>query len=394
MLSLLDNDLYKFTMQQAVLARYPQVEVEYRWIDRDGGRRYPESFVSILRDGIWKFQDMALHEEEFRWLQRLGMFSEEYLGYLREFCFDPQQVRISVGEDEELHLAIRGPWKEAILWEVPLLAWIQEQYYTSVETDWDRDWKRYYLKTINKGADLLEMGAVFSEFGTRRRRGPGIQEAALRALKAAAGLYADDPRAGRFTGSSNVHFCRLLGLDPVGTMAHEWIMAHEALFGLEDATPRALRIWLEVHGGRFDVALTDTFTLNLFFRQFSADLARRYRGLRHDSGDAADFVERALQFYGEAGIDPSGKVLFFSDGIERRRVQAILDRVAGRIGVAFGIGTWLTNDFPGSSSGPVIKLYEVNGEPAVKTTSDPAKATGDRAKLQRTLAAVSRMEFA
>jgi len=346
-----------------------------------------------LKESLAQFQDIELTHVELKWLEKRGFFSDRYLEYLSRYRFDPGQVEIGQDSNEQLDLKIRGAWKDAILWEVPLLAWISELYYREVDQDWGMGINSYYQYTYDKATELIEMGAKFADFGTRRRRSYEIHDVVIRALKTAS-TGMQGAGSGQFAGTSNLHFSRVHGVGSSGTMAHEWIMAHEALYGLGDVHQRALQNWLEVHEGRFAIALTDTFTVNLFFNQFTSELGKRYTGLRHDSGDPLEFADRTITFYGEKGIDPKSKTIIFSDGIDPDAARKILDYVGGRINVGFGIGTNLTNDFPqGSNSGIVIKLTEINGKRVAKTTSNPSKATGDPDKIRKLLQEISRIEY-
>lgn len=391
--SLLDNDLYKFATQQAVCALFPETEARYQFFDRDKTRRYPSFFGDILRERLETFRDLKLSTPELEWLLKQDLFPKSYCEHLRNFRYNPDQVRIRITEDEQLDLVIEGPWKDILLWEVPLLALISEAYFEAVDTEWNLDLNGYYILTLNKASELLEMGACFEEFGTRRRRSYPVQDIVIRAIRSAS-VGMQDASKGQFQGTSNLHFAHRYGLPSSGTMPHEWIMAHQVLYGLREATPRALDHWFQVHQGRHAIALTDTFTVNLFFSQFTGRQAELYLGLRHDSGDPFQFCEQAIAFYQERGIDPETKLLLFSDGIDVQLAKRLLNQVTGRIQLAFGIGTFLTNDFPlGTNRGMIIKLTGINGKPAVKITSDPAKAVGDPEAVKQLFQEIVRLGY-
>lgn len=374
--SLLDNDLYKFAMQGAVWQCYPETVATYEFFNRDPGRRFNEGFLRDLRRAVFALEGLALTGEELRWMSALNLFDANYLGWLKGFSFSTDEVQTALDTEGNLSVRVHGPWVRTILWEVPLMTLISGIYFETMEKDWDRDLSRYVKVAREKGVRLSQAGCRFSDFGTRRRRSPEVQAMALEA-------FLDLPRCleggieSGYVGTSNVHFSRLYHTRPVGTVAHEWTMAHAGLFGIEEANRQALCRWIEVYEGDYLIALTDTFTTRLFLESFDAELARAYAGVRHDSGDPFVFVERILEHYKKNGIDPRSKTLVFSDGLNVDRAIAIERYIGSRVAAAYGIGTNFTNDFEGSPSlNFVIKMTEIEGEPVAKISDDHGKMTG------------------
>lgn len=373
--SLLDNDLYKFTMHQAVLEKHPERRARYVFLDRDPDRVYPPEFVECLRADVEAMGRLRLRREEREWLETTQQFPPKYLDVLAAYRFRPDQVGITTEGDKGFKLVIEGPWQETILWEVPLLAMITQRMYERVETDWERDYEAYYERSLEKAEALSEAGCEFADFGTRRRRHVAFQELALKAFKL---TESQSSRGHFFAGTSNLHFARTLGLPAVGSLAHEWIMAHSVIAGLQEANGEALKSWLEVHGGRYATALTDTYTLDLFFLNFTARMARQFDSVRHDSGDPFDFVDTFINFFHECGIDPQTKTLRFSDSLNVRQARKIEQYVGGRAGTSYEIGAFLTNDFPRQKPpSMVIKLVRLDDTPVVKVSSDRNKSVGD-----------------
>ena len=258
-----------------------------------------------------------------------------------------------------------GAWHRAILWEVPLLAIVSELHGRLLDVGWNRRGQAARLR--EKSRTLLRAGCRFADFGTRRRRDFQAQNLAVRILR-------DNPG---FLGTSNVHLARRYDVPAVGTMAHEWIMAHGAMGGLRHANRFALDAWARVYPNRPGTALTDTYTTAAFFADFDARLARLYDGLRQDSGSPLDFADRAIEHYRKLGVDPASKTIVFSDGLTPESAAKIREHCAGGVGCSFGIGTNLTNDFPGFPPlNIVLKLTAIDGRPAVKLTDDPGKASG------------------
>lgn len=382
-LSFLDTDLYKFTMQQAVYNLYREAEVEYRFINR-GRAEFPAGFADRLRSGIAEMQQLQLTDEQYRYLLTFPYFTAVYLYWLRNYRYNPNEC--SVQQDGgDLKLTIQGPWHRTILWEVPLMSLISELYFDGHPT-----WSREERQLRNKSKALLfQAGEVqYADFGTRRRFSSANHHEVLCDL-----LAIDEPS---LVGTSNVHFAHTMNLKPIGTMAHEWIMFHGAVCGYQKANPIALKNWFRVFGGELGVALTDTYTSELFFREFTKNTAVTFAGVRHDSGDPLAFADRTIKHYQEQDIDPKTKLIVFSDGLNPERVIEIKHYCKDRINVSFGIGTNLTNDVNVKPLNMVIKMVrcrEIDSVPwrsAVKLSDEPGKHTGDPAEIRNCLDIVGR----
>jgi len=364
--SILDNDLYKFTMQQAVLELYPAACVAYEFINRRPSDRFNRAFFDALAQSVREMSGLRLQPDQRRFLERQCPYLKPaYLDYLEDYRYDPSEVDARLDDQGGLSIAIRGSWQRAILWEVPLLALVSELYGRHVDAHWNGDGQAE--KIAAKSSILQRAGCVFADFGTRRRRSYATQELVV-------GGLCGDPG---FVGTSNVHLAQVYQLKPIGTMAHEWIMAHSVLGGLRHANRFALEAWYRVYHGQLGIALTDTYTSRAFFDDFDAHYAGLYDGVRQDSGCPFEFADLAVAHYRKLGIDPTTKTIVFSDGLTPELAARLSAHCQGRIRCSFGIGTNLTNDFEGSAAlNIVIKLTSVDGIPVVKLTDDPAKASG------------------
>lgn len=372
--SILDSDLYKFTMQQAVLECFPNTEATYRFTNRDLGMTFNKTAIEAIREAVYEMKFLKLTEKEFQFLQTVcSFFKPMYLEYLRNFRYDPER-NVSIQEHQgELHIEISGTWAETILWEVPLMAIISQAYFEHIDTDWTMKGQEELAK--EKSIELMNGKCVWADFGTRRRRHYDAQDQIVKTM------HLD----GGFIGTSNVHFAMKYDTKPIGTMAHEWIMGVSALCGLRHANRNALDLWTKVYDADLGIALTDTYGTEAFFDDFGLKLAKTFDGVRHDSGDPYDFAEKVYSHYKKLGIDPDTKTIVFSDGLSYD--DAIrLRRHCANLGIrcSFGIGTHFTNDFKnskGEKSKPlnmVIKLRTCDGVEVVKLSDNPEKATGDQ----------------
>ena len=372
--SILQTDLYKLTMQQLVLHQYPNADVAYRFKCRNNGIKI--GFLAhTVRARIKEMADLALtQEEEFYLAEEIPFLSADYIDYLRNYRFNPDQVKVSK-VDEDIEIEIRGPWVETILWEVPVLAIVNEVYFNETS-----DFKTIEAEGIRRLKDKMNLirqypTMTIAEFGTRRRYSNLWQQKVLREL------HLNCPQ---IVGTSNVRLAMDIGIKPIGTMAHEYFSAHLALVeNLRTAQKRALYVWLQEYGTDLGIALTDTFTTKAFFEDFDIVLARAFSGVRHDSGDPIEFGENVIKHYQKLCIDPKAKIIVFSDGLDIPEAIRIFKHFVGRIGVSFGIGTNLTNDLGPTPLNIVIKLIECNGIPVVKLSDNPGKAIGDPDMIQR-----------
>jgi nicotinate phosphoribosyltransferase len=382
--SLIDSDLYKFTMQEAVLEHYPHTNVTYKFTNRNTTMKFNGAAYNAIVASIKAMGDLQLTDDELNFMQHSCRFlGLTYLNYLRNYRFKPEQVTVKF-LDGDLDISIAGPWHETILWEVPLMAIISEAYFDFVDTQWKLGGHRcdlggcrkvtwqedYSSKAKEKTEALTKMNDKFTDFGTRRRRSYEVQDLVVKTFK--------ESGVANFFGTSNVHFAHKYNLRPIGTMAHEWIMGVSALESLRYANKFALTKWQETYQGSLGYALTDTFGTEAFFADFNQNIARLYDGVRHDSGCPFTFADKVVAHYEKLGIDPTTKLIVFSDSLDVEKALAISGHCHGRIRCSFGIGTHFTNDFKNSKAlNMVIKLRDVEGIPVVKLSDDFKKATGD-----------------
>lgn len=381
--SILDNDLYKFTMQLAVLELFPKAEAEYRFTNR-GPQRFSTEFVEELeRIIVEEISKLALTEEEYSWLsEHCPYLRPMYLEYLKNFRFKPGEVKICLTEEKDLDIRIKGPWHSVILWEIVLMAAVSELYFTTIEKEWKGESENgctsgsvlaaYESKILEMGKALEENNCLFSEFGTRRRRSFELHDHVMKTLTEIKTL----------TGTSNVYFAKKYGLKPIGTVGHEWIMGTSALVGLRYANRFAFENWVEVYNGDLGIALTDTFGSKAFFKDMNLKLSKIYDGFRHDSGDPYDFVDCVIEHYQKMSIDPIKKLIVFSDALNTDTAIRLKKYCEGKINCSFGIGTSLTNNSEFFRESPplnmVIKLHSIDGIPVVKLSDSPEKETGER----------------
>lgn len=363
--SLLDTDLYKFTMMQSVLHHFPSAQAEYRFICRSKNVDL-RPLAHAVHSEVEQLAALRLTDAERGWLAERPYFSRDFIEHLSHFRFDPRQVNVRPGP-EQLEITVRGPWQATILYEVPLLAIVNETYSRAREET--PDYAAALMRLGYKGDLMNQAGTDFSvtEFGTRRRFSRRWHEEVLAGLKRLA--------PNTIAGTSNMDLARRLGLEPKGTMAHEYLQACQVLAPtLADAQVFALDTWLDEYKGALGTALSDTYGLDAFLADFDAHLAHAYTGVRQDSGDPIVWTERMLAHYEKLGIDPRKKNLIYSDSLTVPRAIELFERFHERARIGFGIGTNLTNDMGIEPLDIVIKMTHLNGRAVAKLSDDPGKA--------------------
>lgn len=371
--SILDNDFYKFTMQKAAVNLFPRALVRYEFINR-GKTIFPDGFDALLREQIEKMRNLKLTKEEKDFLiSRCYFLDPAYIDFLAGYRYDPSEVNITQ-QDGKLSVSIEGYWYRTILWEVPLLALISELYFHETNPPILSE-NQIRTNAEEKMSFYDSLGIKVSDFGTRRRYSYENHDIVIQELIKHKGTS--------FVGTSNVHFAHKYSISPIGTQAHEWFMFHAAKYGFKMATMFALEHWIDIYRGDLGIALSDTFTTNLFFRFFDTKFAKLFDGVRHDSGDPLVFATKAIEHYKKLGIDPTTKTIVFSDALTPEKVAEIKDFCSGKIRISFGIGTNFTNDVGVTPLNIVIKLSAAKPEgqdwiQTIKLSDVDGKHTGDQ----------------
>jgi len=366
--SLLDTDLYKFTMMQVVLHQFPAAQVEYRFRCRTPGIRLAPHLEEISSE-IEALGELRFGDEELAYLRSLRFMKSDFVDFLALFHFNRKYIRISAGPaGGEIEITIRGPWLHTILFEIPVLAIVSEVYFRRTQPGADLAEGRRRLRAKIERVRQVDPALEFkiSDYGTRRRFSFGWHEEVIRTLKE------EIPQS--FAGTSNVLLAMRHGVTPLGTLAHEYMQACQALGPrLRDAQIFALDKWAQEYRGDLGIALSDTYGTEAFLRDFDMYFCKLFDGARHDSGDPFVWGEKMIAHYQRNRVDPHSKTLIFSDQLSVPLAIEIAQRFHGRARTAFGIGTNLTNDVGFEPINIVIKMTECNGQPVAKVSDAPGK---------------------
>lgn len=370
--SLLETDMYKFSMGQAIYHQFSAYKTTWTFKCRNQDVFFTKEMVEEIKEQIKAYCGLRFTEEELAYLEKIKWIKGSYVDFLR--LWEPRYEDFTITTDAECGLAIdtAGTWLNTSMYEIPTLAIVNEVYFR-MAYDYD-DLMESFQERLAKKVESLQNGTYeignFSEFGLRRRLSAEAQELAVRAL--------NDMKAEKsaFVGTSNVYLAKKFNLMPVGTMAHEWIMCSGQ--GNKKHNPAysnwyALDAWVKEYGILNGTALTDTITTDCFLKDFQLTYATLFSGVRHDSGDPFVWGDKMIRHYESLDIDPRTKTLLFSDSLDFERATALKKYFNQRAKVAFGIGTFLSNDTKVPALNIVMKTTRCNGTDVAKISDTPGK---------------------
>jgi nicotinate phosphoribosyltransferase len=365
--SLLDTDLYKFTMMQCVLHQFPAAQAEYKFKCRNPGTDL-QAVIGPINEEIDHLCALHFRKNELDYLRSLRFMKSDFIDFLELFHLKRSSIVVkkAEGSDTDIEIRIRGPWLHTIMFEIPVLAIVNECYYRKFYPNQDLAEGRRRLKAkIESIKDIQDIG--ISEYGTRRRFSKAWQEEVIKTMQVTMGK--------QFTGTSNVYYAMQLGLTPLGTMAHEYLQACQALGPrLRDSQKYAFEMWAKEYRGDLGIALSDVYGMKPFLLDFDMYFCKLFDGARHDSGDPFEWGEHLIEHYRKNRCDPKTKTLIFSDMLDFPKVISLYNAFHGRIRLGFGIGTNLVNDLGIPSLQNVIKLIRCNDQPVAKLSDDPVKS--------------------
>lgn len=363
--SLLETDLYKFSMGQAIYHQFPDYKTTWSFKCRNTDVFFTPEMVQEIRDQIRAYCDLRFTEEELEYLDRIKWIKGSYIDFLRIWKPRYEDYTITSAGPCGLEIETRGTWLNTSMYEIPTLAIVNEVFFR-MNYNYDElmaSFRQRLMGKVQKLGDDIYRLSSFSEFGLRRRLSGEAQDLAVETLKKTPLEFS------HFVGTSNVYLAKKHDLLPVGTMAHEWIMCVGQ--GNHKHNPAysnwyALDAWVKEYGVLNGTALTDTITTDCFLRDFQLTYATLFSGVRHDSGDPVEWGEKIIAHYEKLGIDPKTKTLLFSDSLDFDRATAIYDHFKGRAKIAFGIGTFISNDTDVPPLNIVMKVTKCNGMDAAK----------------------------
>lgn len=377
--SLLDTDLYKFTMLQVVLHKFPQTHSVYHFRCRNlEDTVYPlVDILDDLNEQLDHLCNLKYKEDELQYLRKLRFIKSDFVDYLELFQFKRRFIHASIDEEGRLDIRIEGPMVQAMMFEIFVLAIVNELYFSRIKTDevWAEGERRLQAKLeliqqYEKAQLPNDPPFLVSDFGTRRRYSFEWQKHVV------AAFHNTVPNV--FRGTSNVLLAKALNITPIGTMAHEFLQAFQALdVRLRDFQKAALETWVQEYRGDLGIALTDVVGMDAFLRDFDLYFAKLFDGLRHDSGDPYEWGDKAYAHYRKLKIDTKTKMLTFSDGLNLPKAWELHQYFKDRFQVSFGIGTNLTNDMGQTPLNIVLKLVECNGQSVAKISDSPGKTMTD-----------------
>lgn len=372
--SLLETDLYKFSMGQAIYHQFSDYKTTWSFKCRNEDVVFTPEMVEEIKAQIQAYCTLRFTEDELAYLENIKWIKGSYVDFLRLWEPRYEDFTITTEGDKGLTIETKGTWLNTSMYEIPTLAIVNEVYFRmsydyNMLMDSFKERLETKIQTLISGEYRI---GNFSEFGVRRRLSSDAQDLAVRRLAEENSKYADS----NIVGTSNVFLAKKYNLTPVGTMAHEWIMCVGQ--GNHKHNPAysnwfALDAWVKEYGVLNGTALTDTITTDCFLKDFQLTYATLFSGVRHDSGCPFEWGDKMIAHYKSLGIDPSTKTLLFSDGLNFEEATQIKDYFAGKVKVAFGIGTYLSNDTCEEPLNIVMKTTLCNGMDVAKISDVKGK---------------------
>lgn len=370
--SLLETDMYKFSMGQAIYHQFSDYKTTWTFKCRNEDVHFTPEMVEEIRKQIKAYCDLRFTEEELAYMENIRWVKGSYVDFLR--LWKPRYEDFAISDNAPCGLSIEtfGTWLNTSMYEIPTLAIVNEVYFR-MAYDYDKLLEEF-CDRLDEKIEKLRSGVFtignFSEFGLRRRLSSEAQDIAVHKLSRA------NLGQSRFVGTSNVYLAKKHKVSPVGTMAHEWIMCVGQ--GNHKHNPAysnwyALDAWVKEYGVLNGIALTDTTTTDCFLRDFQLTYATLFSGVRHDSADPFEWGEKMIAHYRKLGIDPKTKTLLFSDSLDFERATKIYLYFKDKINVAFGIGTYLANDTSHEPLNIVMKTTRCNAMDVAKISDTPGK---------------------
>jgi len=385
--SLRDTDAYKCSMMQAVLHQCPSAQVRYAFKCRNKDIDF-RPVLDRINDELNHLCTLKFNEGDLAHLASMRFIKADFIDFLRNFKLNRDYIKVTCSDTGELDVSIEGPWLHTILFEVPVLAIINECYFDTADgIDYNGANNKLTSKiNLVKGYGNKLVNFKFIDFGTRRRLSQMWHEQVIAALK--------KNLPNNFVGTSNLFFAHTFNITPIGTMAHEWFQGWQQLGPrLVDSQKVALQKWADEYRGDLGIALSDIIGMDAFLNDFDMYFSKLFDGCRHDSGCPYEWGEKLIRHYESMGIDPKSKTAVFSDGLTMQKAIDLFLHFDGRIKTSFGIGTHLTNDFPDLKPLQiVIKMVECNGAPTAKLSDSSGKVMCEDMDFVKYIASVFNKE--
>ena len=388
-----DNDLYTFTCMYYIIQKYPRAEVEYTFFDRNG-TIYPQGFDKLLQEQVDYMKNVVIEEDEIQFMLEKCYYLPKWFidVFLRGFRFNTDEVAINQDVEGHLHVTVKGKWYSAIIWEMPILSCVSELFHIL-----NGDTSKYDLvletqKIRKKTVEIFANGLILGDMGTRRRFSFEHQKLVLSQMK---DVFENGNFSGIFTGTSNVWFAKELNLNPLGTMSHQIISFEENVTSVFEVNHSVMEKWASVYNGDLGLYLYDCFGDNVFFSNFYKKNAMLFSGLRVDSGNEEEQIDKIVKKYTELGINPQTKQVIFSNGLNIKRAIEINKYSIGKIKPSFGVGTFLTCDLTDiKPMNIVVKLTKSRitesreWHDCVKLSCDKGKTLGNPDKCKYLLSVI------
>jgi len=346
-------DFYELTMANGYFVNGKEhteavFDVFFRSVPDDGGY----AIFAGLEQVIDYLEQLSFNEEEISYLRTKGIFSEDFLKYLKRFSFSCDVYAMKEGTPifpNEPIMVIKGPIIECQLIETMVLLTINHQSLIATKAS----------RIVHAA-----QGRAVLEFGARRAHGYDASIFGARAAYIAGAV-----------GTSNTYADYQYQIPALGTMAHAFIQSYDNEYD-------AFKAYAETYPNNC-VLLVDTYhTLKSgvpnaikIYENILKPLGKTLKGIRLDSGDLAYLSKQARKMLDDAGLTKT--TITVSNSLDEFLIRDLISQGA-KID-AFGVGERLVTAKSESVFGGVFKLVAIEENhvlvPKIKLSDNPAKTT-------------------
>lgn len=324
------TDLYQLTMGQGYFREGKHEQEAAFDIFFRPNSLITYSVAAGIEQAAEYLENLRFEEEDIAYLRSLGIFTEEFLGYLSRLRFTGDVIAVKEGEivfPYEPILTVKAPMIQAQLVETALLTFVNHQ-----------------TLIASKSAKICAAaGGGVMEFGLRRAQG------------ADAGIYgARAAIIGGCVGTSNVYAGKLFNVPVSGTMAHSWVMNFpselEAFRAYAECFPTGCLLLVDT----YDTLKSGVPNAIKVFRELR-ERGYEPKGIRLDSGDLAYLSKEARKLLDRAGFPNT--IICASGDLDENSIRSL--KTQGAKIDTWGVGTKLITSADMPALGGVYKLAAV-----------------------------------
>jgi nicotinate phosphoribosyltransferase len=382
-----ENDVYQFNISYALMMKFPNMKVRFKFKNRRAGEKFDQKFIEDINLEFAKLRMLkGTKEDKLRAAKKMWWLPLWYHDWFQNAdIYRPEAIKVWLDENSEFQCIMEDYGWRGVFWEtgavLPIFSELRNRTYGYIMSE---SAKSEAIDLLREQINLSnEHHLPFSEFGLRRRFSAVWQDQVDDIIK---------KEAKYCVGNSSVYQAFRLDQPAVGTMAHSIFMAYNAIYGYREGNYKCVKDWMDVFNGHSGILLGDTIGQDTFLKCMTTLYMKASTGYRHDSGPWETATTKYINRLKELKVDPLQKSIVYSNSINMFDLDDIANNVRGRVGsVSGGIGGALTNNIPSmklANPNIVMKLDAIKFDdnspwvPCVKVPDEPGKEMGDPKEVE------------